>query len=71
MLLNSYSVFIDPNYFYSKTQDFTKAPVREGNNRMIPAKEKIAINFGFLNLIKEKKKDKKLRQRINKIRRHA
>jgi len=62
---------IDTNYSYSRTQDLNKTPVSEGNNKIIPPKEKIVIDLGFLNLIKERKKDKKLRQRINKIGRHV
>jgi len=39
----------------------------ESNNRIIPIKEKIIISFGFLKLINEARKDKKLKPRRHKI----
>jgi len=43
----------------------------ETNKRIIAIKEKIIIILGFLKLINEARKDKKVKERINKIRRQA
>ena len=48
-------------------QALTKLLLLESNNRIIPIKEKIIISFGFLKLINEARKDKKLKPRSNKI----